>query len=158
MFMIVYRHGAPSLNCQVVPVPVQKHVHVPQVTTVERHVEVPQVQYMDQDWRGIFQASEGLVVFEMKLTLAFGCQRQDLEVPVPVHRHVPVVSKVTKHVEVPVKETVEKVIEVPVVNQVDIPQVPWPKLQWTFSVFLSCLVDLNSTEALYTVGVFLYSL
>ena len=32
--------------------------------------------------------------------------------PVPVHRHVPVVSKVQKHVEVPVKETVEKVIEV----------------------------------------------
>ena len=29
----------------------------------------------------------------------------------PVHRHVPVVSKVQKQVEVPVKETVEKVIE-----------------------------------------------
>ena len=34
---------------QVVPVPVHKHVHVPQVTTVERHVEVPQVQYVDKD-------------------------------------------------------------------------------------------------------------
>ena len=45
--------------------------------------------------------------------------------PVPVHRHVPVVAKVPKQVEVPVKETIEKVIEVPVVNQVDIPQVPW---------------------------------
>ena len=44
----------------------------------------------------------------------------------PVHRHVPVLSKVSKAVEVPVKETIEKVIEVPVVNQVDIPQAGRP--------------------------------
>ena len=59
---------------QVVAVPVQKHVHVPQVMKIERKVEVPQVQYVDKD----------------------------IEVPVPVHRHVPVISTVAKHVEVPV--------------------------------------------------------
>ena len=32
-----------------VPVPVQKHVHVPQVAAVERHVEVPQIQYVDKE-------------------------------------------------------------------------------------------------------------
>eukprot|EP00439_Symbiodinium_sp_Y106_P066949 s269_g11.t1 len=48
---------------------------------------------------------------------------KDIEVPVPVHRHVPLVQKVQKHVEVPVVETLEKVIEVPVINQVDIPQI-----------------------------------
>jgi hypothetical protein len=42
---------------------------------------------------------------------------KDLEVPVPVHHHVPVLSKVSK------ARYIEKVIEVPVVNQVDIPQV-----------------------------------
>ena len=34
---------------QVVPVPVQKQVHVPQVAAVERHVEVPQIQYVDKE-------------------------------------------------------------------------------------------------------------
>ncbi|OLQ00673.1 hypothetical protein AK812_SmicGene16647 [Symbiodinium microadriaticum] len=48
---------------------------------------------------------------------------KDIEVPVPVHRHVPLIQKVQKHVEVPVVETLEKVIEVPVINQVDIPQI-----------------------------------
>ena len=71
---------------------------------------------------------------------------KDLEVPVPVHHHVPVLSKVSKAVEVPVKETIEKVIEVPVVNQVDIPQVELGKkpeiggileigYRWDFEIF-----------------------
>ncbi|CAJ1336546.1 unnamed protein product, partial [Effrenium voratum] len=80
---------------KVVPIPVQKPVHVPMVQTVQKTVEVPQIEYIDNH----------------------------VHIPVQKHRHVPVHIPIEKPVEVTVIETTEKIVDVPVVKQVEVPQV-----------------------------------
>ncbi|CAJ1346619.1 unnamed protein product, partial [Effrenium voratum] len=80
---------------KVVPIPVQKPVHVPMVQTVQKTVEVPQIEYIDNH----------------------------VHIPVQKHRHVPVHIPIEKPVEVTVIETTEKIVDVPVVKQIEVPQV-----------------------------------